>query len=371
VNERIVELAGKLVRTPTVAGEHDCAPALDLVHSRLTSAGVHSEIVEQDGKPIALVARAGRAEERIARSLCLNACIDTAPVGDRASWSFDPFAGDVADSYLRGRGSADSKLAVAMFTELMCAHSAEAMELWMLIDADEHTGGFGGVMAGAELIDATDVVIGYPGLDKVCTGARGLVRLVLHVTGEAMHSGSSRRERSNAAVHAAHLALALDRARHLLDVDQAFGKSGEITVTGIEAGTSFSQVPGSAQVLVDIRTTPLWRGADAVQLVERVIAAEGIDCQIKQLQEWPAYETPQRGALVARMREATDHISPPPVFEVAGPSNIGNWLAGQGFDVLCGFGVRAEGVHGADERANLADLDDVLTAYRRLIASYA
>lgn len=364
----IATFAGELVRISTVGGQDDCTPALHLVHERLQTRGVASEIITLDDDPIALIARAGKPGSS---ALCLNACIDTATVGDRDAWTFDPLAGDVVDGWLRGRGSADSKLAVAMFTQLMCDHDPDAPQLTMLLDADEHTGNFGGAMAAAKLIDAPDVIIGYPGKDRVCTGARGLVRCNVHVSGTAMHSGSSRRRRDNAAVHAARLVVALEDARNGLPTDHIFaGMSGEITVTGMTAGTSFSQVPDTAIVQVDMRTTGAWTAQDALAMIERAASMSGAQCKVETLQTWLPYVLADDHPFRMRMIEATNHLEDPPTFQAAGPSNIGNWLTGEGFNVLCGFGVSAQGVHGADERACLDDLPAIFRAYQRLIGSY-
>jgi succinyl-diaminopimelate desuccinylase len=42
--------------------------------------------------------------------------------------------------------------------------------------------------------------------------------------------------------------------------------------------------------------------------------------------------------------------------KTAGPSNIGNLLAGEGIPATAGFGVRYEGLHRTDERACVQDL---------------
>lgn len=48
----------------------------------------------------------------------LDACVDTAPYGDETAWSFPSACGDIVDGWLRGRGSADSTLAAAMFCHI-------------------------------------------------------------------------------------------------------------------------------------------------------------------------------------------------------------------------------------------------------------
>jgi hypothetical protein len=57
-------------------------------------------------------------------------------------------------------------------------------------------GAFGGAKAYFEGAAATrradGVMIGYPGLDHVVTGGRGVLRARVHVRGTAGHSGSSR-----------------------------------------------------------------------------------------------------------------------------------------------------------------------------------
>jgi succinyl-diaminopimelate desuccinylase len=52
---------------------------------------------------------------------------------------------------------------------------------------------------------------------------------------------------------------------------------------------------------------------------------------------------------------------------VAGPSNIGNYLASLGVPALCGFGVQCEGIHAANERIELASIAPVYRAYEHAL----
>ena len=49
--------------------------------------------------------------------------------------------------------------------------------------------------------------------------------------------------------------------------------------------------------------------------------------------------------------------------KVAGPSNIGNYLAKLGIDATAGFGVRYKNLHGANEKIELATISAVQTIY--------
>ena len=53
--------------------------------------------------------------------------------------------------------------------------------------------------------------------------------------------------------------------------------------------------------------------------------------------------------------------------EIAGPSNIGNYLAGLGIPATAGFGVDYQGLHGTDERIRLDSIPAVQAAYHQAL----
>jgi len=88
---------------------------------------------------------------------------------------------------------------------------------------------------------------------------------------------------------------------------------------------------------------------------------------ITQVASWPPYrltedEQPAAALLAAATGEGLTVRA-----KTAGPSNIGNLLAGAGIPATAGFGVRYEGLHGTDERAYLADLPAVHAVYRQAV----
>jgi succinyl-diaminopimelate desuccinylase len=48
-----------------------------------------------------------------------------------------------------------------------------------------------------------------------------------------------------------------------------------------------------------------------------------------------------------------------PVAKIAGPSNIGNYLAGLGIQATAGFGVQYAGLHGIDERIRIDSIPPI------------
>src|ERR1700759_862370 len=165
----VVELTRELVRVPSRGGIDPYGPVLECMSAWLGEHGFACHPgAGPDGVTVALACEVpgGRAGPR----LVLDACLDTAPFGDEAVWTYPPTSGEIAGGWLYGRGSSDSKAGAAIF-----AHVAVRLRdtaggfdgsVVLLFDVDEHTGGFGGAKAYFEHAGPVGgVMIGYPGLD--------------------------------------------------------------------------------------------------------------------------------------------------------------------------------------------------------------
>ncbi|MEU1853697.1 M20/M25/M40 family metallo-hydrolase [Streptomyces sp. NPDC019990] len=373
----VVDLAGELIRHPSRGGIDDHGPVLAVLERWLDVRGLpYRRLPDGSRRPVALLVEieGGRPGPWWA----LDACVDTAPYGDEAAWSFPPDAGDVVDGRLRGRGAADSKLAAALFCHLAAEVRglADALlgGLAVLLDADEHTGRFGGARAYLADPDAArpaGVMIGYPGLDEVVVGGRGLWRGGIAVHGTPGHSGS-RRAAVGAVSRAARLVRLLDAAT-LPGVSGDFPLPPKLTVTYCHGGEGFSLVPDLCEVGVDLRTTPDFAARDAESLVRAAVAELDTllpgprPTAVTEVAAWPPYrlrEDQQPGAaLLGAARAEGLRVRA----KTAGPSNIGNLLAAEGIPATAGFGLPYEGLHGVDERVHLADLPVVYAVYRRAV----
>lgn len=361
----LATLVAALVRVPSRGGIDPPGPVLDLLASWLRDHELPLERLHgADGEVVGLACRLQGTSPR--PHYVLDACVDTAPFGDEAAWSRPPTSAAVTDGWLHGRGAADSKAAVAMFAHIGAAlrHDLAALRgtLTLLFDADEHTGDFGGARTffGRDR-DVDGVMIGYPGLDEVVVGGRGVLRVMITVLGTAAHSGSRRPATSNAVVRAAHLVTRLT-ALPLPGPDPDLGLPPKLTVTAIAGGQGFSTVPDTCRVSVDVRLTSSFDADQAIALL-RTVAPD-----LEVVQHWPAYrlaeDAPVRTALASAAAEELGTAVPA---VVAGPSNIGNYLAGLGIPATAGFGVRHTGLHAVDERIDLATLEPVRRVYERAV----
>jgi len=374
----ILELTRQLVREPSPAGSRGRERVLEIARTWLSDHGLEANLIEHRGRAIALLGTAGPPQP--GRTLCLNACADTAPVEDAGEWSAAPFGAETVGGWMYGRGVADSKVAIAVFCHLLrewAGASDQAGNLVVLFDGDEHTGRFRGVqhfIAEGPKIDAA--MIGYPGLDAVRDGARGFWRATISVFGVEEHSGSSRGGRDNAVLRAAELVRRLGQVE-LDDPGGRFGLPPQLTVTGIDGGRGFSVVPDRCRVRVDARVTPEWQPDDARALVFE--AVEWLDrafpcsrrSRIHQWKSWPAYRLGEGDPVLEALRRgAREAVGSPVPTRPAGPSNIGNYLAAAGVPATCGFGVRYRGVHGVDECFDTATVPTVTRAYELAIGNF-
>ncbi|CAB3757654.1 M20 family metallopeptidase [Paraburkholderia solisilvae] len=421
----IVALLTRLVRIPSRGGIDPTAPILECIeqwfaqHAPLLP---RRRVLSADDEPLGLyvevrgtAAASGRSSatrEDKTPYYVLNATLDTAGFGDEQVWTHPPLAAHVADGWLYGRGAADSKAGAALFAHLLVALSQRRAEFagraGLLLDLDEHTGRFGGARAffgnpvsnpvdnpvdktidNSVNLDKSDnrtpgaashprpdgVLIGYPGHERLMVGARGFLRARLVVHGVAAHSGSGSTRGLNAALRGAALAGALAGLPLPVDDDATFERPAQLTVTGIHAGDGgFTAVPDRCELTVDIRLTPRFDAQQARALLTDAIRAHDLTyhrspantllTDIEWIDGWPAYRVPDTHPMVAALCAAAQHrLGAKPPCAVAGPSNIGNYLASLSVPALCGYGPRGEQLHATDERIQLSTLAPVYQIY--------
>ena len=377
-HDAVVELVQDLVRIPSRGGIDPYGPVLDCMTSWLTGHGLTCrQLADAGGTTVALTCEiTGKGP---GPRYVLDACLDTAPFGDENAWTYPPTSGQIIGGGLHGRGSADSKAGAAIF-----AHSAARLQRaaprWsgsvvLLFDVDEHTGAFGGAKAYFEhesrgRVDG--VMIGYPGLDHVVTGGRGVLRTRLHVHGVAGHSGASK-VLPSAIAKAAVLISRLEGMPLPGPTDPGFPLPAKLTVTAISGGQGYSTVPDLCTFNVDVRLTPALSGPAALDLL-RAATAE-VDAawpgtqptDVEATTCWPAFALGEHATLRAALLAGAGAAGVRADAKVAGPSNIGNYLAGLGIPATAGFGVEYRGLHRTDEQIALESIPLVQAAYHQAL----
>jgi acetylornithine deacetylase len=128
------------------------------------------------------------------KSMAINGHVDVVPVGDTSAWSHDPWAGEIAEGKLWGRGATDMKGGVA--AGIMAAHALRnagitlAGDLWIHVVTDEEVVGFG-TRHLIERLPRVDAVIDAEPTDlKIMPAEGGLVHFRMEFDGRESHAGN-------------------------------------------------------------------------------------------------------------------------------------------------------------------------------------
>jgi acetylornithine deacetylase/succinyl-diaminopimelate desuccinylase-like protein len=297
----VVELARDLIRIDTtntgdpstVVGERVAA---EYVAARLTEAGYTPSYVESAARRASVVARLPGADP--ARGgLLVHAHLDVVPA-DATQWTVPPFAGEVADGCLWGRGAVDMKhmaaMALAVATTFKREGTVPARDLVFAFFADEEAGGWYGarwlVDNRPDLFAGVTEAIGEVGGFSVTlpdgrraylvqTGEKGAGWLRLRVRGTGGHGSLPHGDNPVARLAGAVARLSRHRfptilttpVRDLLAglreagvqpdavglgrVVEA-GQRDTANVTILRAGTASNVVPVDAEATVDCRFLP-------------------------------------------------------------------------------------------------------------------
>ncbi len=131
--------------------------------------------------------------------------------------------------------------------------------------------------------------------------------------------------------------------------------------------------PDLCTIHVDIRTTPTFDSAAAAALLARTVAhvdqawpgtrATSTEADMR----WPAYALDEASRLRGALIDAVTAAGVTVTAKIAGPSNIGNYLAGLEIPATAVFGVVYLGLHATDERFRIDTVPTVQGSYHHAV----
>ena len=209
--DRLADDLQTLVRIRSVTGSEEIVA--DWAAGALLDAGLAVEVVRPDlhglradpawpGEEMeraTLPILVGRAGQTGGRRLILSGHLDVVPPGDPATWSVDPWGGDIVDGRLYGRGSCDMKGGVAAILAAVRSLAATGElrrlggELLVVLVPSEEDGGQGtlGAIRAGNVGDLA--IITEPSRLDIVVAHAGAITFRLTVPGKAAHA-SQRRE---------------------------------------------------------------------------------------------------------------------------------------------------------------------------------
>ena len=188
LQERTLQLCRALIGAESLSGAEQGAVAC--MKESFEQLGFDQVQIDRYGSIIGTI-----KGNRPGPSILLDAHIDTVPVDATPAWEHPPFAGDVADGKLYGRGASDMKGALAAMT-IACSAFAErnnrdfAGSISVAAVVCEELFEGLGARSVCELVKPDYVIIGEASEMNLKIGQRGRAEVVVETTGVPAHSAN-------------------------------------------------------------------------------------------------------------------------------------------------------------------------------------
>jgi acetylornithine deacetylase/succinyl-diaminopimelate desuccinylase-like protein len=141
--DEAAELLVELIRINTSNPTHPERPAAEWVAGKLDEVGIESQIIEAAPGRASTVARIDGTDPS-RPPLLIHGHLDVVPA-EKSEWSVDPFAGEVRDDYVWGRGAIDMKdmdaMTLALVREWARAGRKPSRDIVLAFLSDEEAGG--------------------------------------------------------------------------------------------------------------------------------------------------------------------------------------------------------------------------------------
>ena len=364
-----VEFAQQLIRCPSVTPASGAV--FDVLEEALAPIGftVHRWVMGEapDGPTENMVAIRGTG----GRHFGFAGHLDVVPSGE--GWNGDPFAADILDGVLVGRGANDMKSAIAAYVAAISRLGPTDGTLSLLITGDEEGYATYGTPRIIDWLNERSIrpdmiLIGEPTSvdrlgDTVKIGRRGSVNMWIEAPGVQGHVAYPHRA-TNPIPPLARIITALDQV-HLDDGTDQFPPSN-LEFTAISTPTDASNVtPGTATAQLNIRFNNLHRGADLVRMVEKVAEREAPGTKVRSRISGEAFLTPPGQLFDVVVDAIEEETGQKPELSTSGGTSDGRFLI-----QLCpvvDFGLPNATMHKVGESAAVEDIRALSRIYERVV----
>jgi succinyl-diaminopimelate desuccinylase len=274
VKDKIEKLVQDLVRIDSTQGKS--IHAINHLTEFLNDHGFSAQIDNYSKGEANLVAKIGSNNE----SIVLSGHIDTVPIGDPKKWTYNPYSGQIVDNELWGRGSVDMKGGVGAITrafiELQEVEKELNYEIKLVISAEEEVG-----LAGAKILQSKGIMnnakyllIAEPTDLEVAIMEKGIMWLKFNAFGKQSHA--SRPDLGKNAIEGLYKLLPLlYNVLPDLSIDPV-GKTS-LNVGTLNGGSTPNVVPETANMVIDIRTTPGINNDELIANINKILEEESQD----------------------------------------------------------------------------------------------
>jgi len=314
---------------------------------------------------------------------------DVVPVGDASAWTHEPFAADIADGEMFGRGAVDMKGGIACFVAAVARQIAKngppKGSLSFLITGDEEGPAVNGTSkllewaaARGECWDAS--LVGEPTNpdqlgDMIKIGRRGSVSGTITVHGVQGHAAYP--HLADNAVRGV-IALAQALMHPPFDAGTENFQPSNLEVTTIDVGNPATNVvPARATARFNIRFNDSWTAETVMAEIERRLDAAARDETLRPGRAPVPYEIAwaerpshvfltRNDRLIASLSGAVEAVTGrAPKLSTTGGTSDARYI--KDYCPVVEFGLVGQTMHMVDERVAVADLETLTVIYETFI----
>ncbi len=366
-----LDLSLELLKQPSVTPiDHNCQ---QIIAERLAKVGFQIEQM-----PFEDVENLWARKGTEAPLFCFAGHTDVVPTGDQNAWDSAPFAPEIRDGKLYGRGSADMKTAIAAmvvaterFVEKYPNHKGS---IAYLITSDEEGPSINGTVKVIETLEARQekidwCLVGEPSStsklgDIIKNGRRGSLNGVLKVQGKQGHVAYP-----HLAQNPIHLATqAIDQlCKTIWDQGNEYFPATSFQNSNIQAGTGATNViPDILTVTFNFRFSTEVTAEELKQRVQAILDHENLNYTIDWTLSGLPFLTPV-GELVNAAKTSIKKVTgDETTLSTSGGTSDGRFIAPTGAQVI-ELGVLNATIHQINEHVNVDDLEPLAEIYEQML----
>ena len=248
-SDEMIAFCQRIVQTPSLPGEE--GDTASLIYTEMQRLGYDQAWIDQWGNVVGLLKGQG-----VGRSVIFNGHMDHVEPGNLKDWPYPPFAGEIHEGRLWGRGSADMKGPLATMIHACGVLAREGIrppgDLYVAAVVQEEVGGLG-THKLLQDIHPEYAVIGEATGNHLARGHRGRLEIIVRVQGRSVHASMPQLGVNPYSV----LARFIQQLETLhLREDETFGNSTVVPTLIYSDQRSSNVVPGEVSLHLDWRNIP-------------------------------------------------------------------------------------------------------------------
>ncbi len=376
MNSNPLSIAQKLIQFPSITPAD--AGAQEYLKSLLKDLGFEIFDLPFDGRGSYRVENFFARRGTTVPHICFAGHTDVVPPGDESTWSVPPFAGEVKDGRLIGRGASDMKGQIAAFIaavqEFLPSHEKGSISL--LITGDEEKDSINGTQRVFEWMKENNHIpdvclVGEPSNpdymgQEIKIGRRGSLTGRLTVKGIQGHVAYPDR----AANPLPRLIKYLETLNTtIFDKGSAFFPPTNLEVTTIDVGNpSNNVIPAMGKATFNVRFSDRWTTETLEEKIREVLNLISPDYEISFTRGAQSFLT-HPGEWTAMVGKAVENITgKKPALTTGGGTSDARFAAQYSPVVECGMVNKS--IHQIDEYCTAEELTQCTAIYHEILKLY-